>query len=126
VEHEPFLCFQRQSPGDVILVSPDNSTASREPSRKVLGSAQRRHRGAILQHGSLLLEKSASAPELAGLSDLTGPGPSVRQLISAVCAELTAACHVRLLPYELSPELQSKAAEIANTKYGSPAWTNRR
>jgi lipoyl(octanoyl) transferase len=124
--HEPFLCFQRQSPGDVILVSPENSIASRDPARKVLGSAQRRHRGAILQHGSLLLEKSTSAPELAGFGDLAGPLPTVRHLIAAVCAELTASCKLRLLPYELSSELQSKAAEIANSKYGSPSWTNRR
>jgi lipoate-protein ligase A len=123
---EPFLCFQRQSPGDVVLVPAGNSTAPREPSRKVLGSAQRRHRGAILQHGSLLLEKSTSAPELAGLTDLAGPLPTVHDLIAAVCDQLTAACKLRLIPYELSCELQSKAEQIANSKYGSPAWTNRR
>jgi lipoyl(octanoyl) transferase len=123
---EPFLCFQRQSAGDVILVSPDNFPTTRDPSRKILGSAQRRHRGAILQHGSLLLETSASAPELAGLSDLTGPLPTVPELISAVCAELNATRMLRLVAYELSSELQFKTAEIANNKYGSPTWTNRR
>ena len=39
---------------------------------KILGSAQRRSRGALLQHGSLLLETSPAAPELPGLSDLAG------------------------------------------------------
>src|SRR3954463_4715971 len=66
-QDEPFLCFQRKSPGDVVLAQPDDSTVARVPPRKVLGSAQRRHRGAILQHGSLLLEQSTAAPELAGL-----------------------------------------------------------
>ena len=37
---------------------------------KVLGSAQRRRRGAILQHGSLLLHQSPHAPEFPGLLDL--------------------------------------------------------
>jgi lipoate-protein ligase A len=123
---EPFLCFQRQSPGDVVLTSPADSTVSRVPPRKVLGSAQRRHRGAILQHGSLLLEKSASAPELPGLSDLIGNAPAVQDLVARVCEELTFACKIRLVTYQLSAELQSKAAEVANNKYGSPMWTNRR
>jgi lipoate-protein ligase A len=123
---EPFLCFQRQSPGDVLLVSPDKTTGARETSRKVLGSAQRRHRGAILQHGSLLLNKSPAAPELVGLGDYSGSLPTVRQLISAVCFELAAACKLRFIPHELSGELQLKASEMANNKYGSSTWTNRR
>ncbi|MEN6493699.1 MAG: hypothetical protein ABFD16_05355, partial [Thermoguttaceae bacterium] len=52
----PFLCFQRRSPGD-LLVGPI----------KVAGSAQRRLRGAVLQHGSILLARSLAAPELDGL-----------------------------------------------------------
>jgi lipoate-protein ligase A len=39
---------------------------------KVLGSAQRRRRGAILQHGSLVLQTSPQAPEVPGLTELTG------------------------------------------------------
>ena len=123
---EPFLCFQRQSPGDVVLTPPTDSIATRHLPRKVLGSAQRRHRGAILQHGSLLLEKSTSAPELVGLSDLTGRLPSVQELITAVCAELEFSCKIRLVPYQMSAELQSKAADLSNNKYGSRIWTNRR
>jgi lipoate-protein ligase A len=122
----PFLCFQRQSPGDVVLTPPADSTVTRNPPRKVLGSAQRRHRGAILQHGSLLLEKSTCAPELDGLTDLLGRLPSVHELITAVCAELELTCKIRLVPYQMSAELQSEAADLSNNKYGSPAWTNRR
>lgn len=56
-----FLCFQRRSPGDVIVGD-----------SKVLGSAQRRYKGAVLQHGSLLKSKSPYAPNLTGLLELTG------------------------------------------------------
>ncbi len=60
-QREPFLCFQRRSPGDVLVGGV-----------KVAGSAQRRCRGAVLQHGSLLLARSPAAPELDGLKELTG------------------------------------------------------
>ena len=56
---EPLLCFQRQDSHD--LVSGDF---------KVLGSAQRRRRGAILQHGSLIRHRSVLAPHLPGFADL--------------------------------------------------------
>ena len=48
------LCFQHLTPGDLLLQG-----------AKVVGSAQRRHRGALLQHGGILLAASPHAPELA-------------------------------------------------------------
>jgi lipoate-protein ligase A len=58
---EPFLCFARRTRGDVLFNQ-----------WKVAGSAQRRSRGAVLQHGSIILGQSKSAPELPGLAELTG------------------------------------------------------
>lgn len=52
-----FLCFERRNCGDVVWEA-----------HKVMGSAQRRGDGAILQHGSLLLASSPYAPSLQGLS----------------------------------------------------------
>ena len=46
------------------------ATNSAPPAYKILGSAQRRHRGAILQHGSLLIAQSPAAPELPGWQEL--------------------------------------------------------
>lgn len=54
----PFLCFERRNCGDIVLGQ-----------HKVMGSAQRRGSGAVLQHGSLLLEASPLAPHLTGLQD---------------------------------------------------------
>ena len=56
---EPVLCFAREDEHDLILKG-----------HKVLGSAQRRRRGAILQHGGLLLRASSITPELVGIGDL--------------------------------------------------------
>jgi lipoyl(octanoyl) transferase len=55
----PFLCFGRTDPHDVVLNG-----------QKIVGSAQRRRRGAVLQHGSVLLRRSEYAPQFPGLLDL--------------------------------------------------------
>lgn len=56
---EPMLCFSRRDSHDVV-----------RDQHKILGSAQRRRRGAILQHGSLLLKASPLTPSQLGLHDL--------------------------------------------------------
>jgi lipoate-protein ligase A len=131
---QSFLCFLRQSPGDVILTTagkPANEAGSasanpRPQTWKILGSAQRRYRGAILQHGSLLLERSPAAPELTGLANLVDLTVSAEGVAQTVKSRLADAIGLQLFEAALSPELESKAAELANNKYGLPAWTNRR
>jgi len=59
LEQEPFLCFLREDENDLLLNR-----------HKILGSAQRRRRGAILQHGGLILHRSSMAPEILGIFDL--------------------------------------------------------
>jgi lipoate-protein ligase A len=54
-----FLCFERRSVGDIVAAG-----------YKIMGSAQRRSRGALLQHGSLLLSRSPHAPSLPGIAEL--------------------------------------------------------
>ena len=56
-----FLCFERRTKGDIVL-----------DRYKIGGSAQRRLSNATLQHGSLLIKRSPSAPELPGILDLAG------------------------------------------------------
>jgi lipoate-protein ligase A len=58
---DPFLCFQRRSCFDLVCHG-----------GKIVGSAQRRRRGAVLQHGSILLAKSPCSPELPGIFELAG------------------------------------------------------
>ena len=69
-----FLCFDRRASGDVVVPVADGRGNS---DAKVLGSAQRRLRGAVLQHGSLLLAANRLVPESVrhpGLDDLQAPG----------------------------------------------------
>jgi lipoate-protein ligase A len=54
-----FLCFGRGDARDIVIAG-----------QKILGSAQRRRRGAVLQHGSLLIRRSEHAPQFPGMLDL--------------------------------------------------------
>lgn len=111
---QPFLCFQRRAPGDV-LVGPV----------KIAGSAQRRLRGAVLQHGSVLLARSPAAPELDGLAELTGRHLDVAELIGAWWSRLEARLELKSQFQELPEALRCRTATLAQAKYSAEAWTHR-
>lgn len=85
IDQKAFLCFQRRADGDVVgwtedAVNPVEAGTCAAPKltagAKLLGSAQRKQKNALLQHGSILLRRSDCAPELPGVMDLatyTGP-----------------------------------------------------
>ena len=110
-EDRPFLCFQRRAVGDVVCGA-----------AKIAGSAQRRLRGAVLQHGSVLLERSGAAPELAGLADF-GAAIGHEPLIASWTAALSDRLRLAFSTTSLSEAQQARAATLAQTKYGSRAWT---
>ena len=110
-----FLCFQRRTPGDVLMGAD-----------KIAGSAQRRRRGAVLQHGSLLLRRSAAAPELPGLEDLAGRSVP-RETIQAVWLDrLGQRLGFRWVGESLSEREAGRAEVLLQTRYARPDWTERR
>jgi len=111
-EGEPFLCFQRRAEGDVLLGE-----------HKVVGSAQRRRRGAVLQHGSLLLRRSEFAPELAGVADLAGCEIEADWLIDRWLEQLAESAGFRWISGGPPNE---QIARILQEKYLSAAWNRRR
>jgi lipoate-protein ligase A len=113
--HEPFLCFQRRAPGDVL-----------SGGSKIAGSAQRRCRGAILQHGSVLLARSPAAPELAGLEELSGQPIPPDRLMAAWLPRLADVLSATWRDVPLSAAECDRAALLSTEKYGSPAWTEHR
>jgi lipoate-protein ligase A len=114
-EGDAFLCFQRRSPGDVIVNH-----------HKVMGSAQRRAKGALLQHGSLLLRRSAAAPELAGLQDIVdrqlSPAEIIEQWVLLLGQRLSADFRRDTLADEELDRIKYWAVE----KYDQEKWTQRR
>ncbi|MFO0913155.1 MAG: lipoate--protein ligase family protein [Pirellulales bacterium] len=116
----PFLCFQRRSEGDLVIGP-----------HKVVGSAQRRLRGAVLQHGSILWRRSPCAPELPGIADLSEwdaerAEEARGQFTADWLALLARTLGVRWEPAELGDELRHVAARIETDRFGSPAWTEKR
>jgi len=59
---QPFLCFLRSDPRDLVA---DVAGCRLKP--KIVGSAQRRRKGTILQHGSILLRASPVTSSIPGV-----------------------------------------------------------
>lgn len=114
-DQKPFLCFQRRSPGDVLVGD-----------AKIAGSAQRRCRGAVLQHGSVLLARSIAAPELEGLKELSGNRLLADTLIEAWSARISQALALSWMEARPAEPLLRRADELALRKYASPSWTEHR
>lgn len=111
--------------------------------RKIVGSAQVRRRGVILQHGSIPLELdpvrlaealglgAAAAVRIAaraaGLAEvLGGPAPGYSEVCRAISDGLAAVLGVELEPGGLTPEETAAAGELARDKYGCAVWTEKR
>jgi lipoate-protein ligase A len=112
---EPFLCFARRALGDVLL-----------DGWKICGSAQRRRQATVLQHGSILLDRSPAAPELPGIAELRGENISPAELASAWAEHLHSVLGLQLQPSELTSAERSSAAQLSDQKYDFRPWIARR
>lgn len=116
---EPFLCFERRSVGDVLVGN-----------HKVCGSAQRRRKGAVLQHGSVLTAASTFAPHLHGLRELGAPTITVDRLATTWLAHWRTHLKMRGIEFNEAGTASNLDAnrieEVRNDKYGAESWTNRR
>lgn len=103
---EPFLCFSRGDARDIVLGP-----------HKILGSAQRRRRGAVLQHGALLLARSEYAPEFPGLAELAGFSHQRREVVDALHQALRDLLPGDVVDSGLTDAELVQAAELARTRY---------
>jgi lipoate-protein ligase A len=110
------LCFLHHTPGDLVIGE-----------AKVAGSAQRKLRGALLQHGSLLLRRSEHAPELPGMCDLAGrdlfDAAGLAELLAPRLAEELGAA---VEPGEWTADERARIPAIRAEKYANPEWNHRR
>jgi lipoate-protein ligase A len=109
------LCFQHLAPGDLLL-----------DGHKIVGSAQRKQRGAILQHGGILLARSDYAPALPGIADLAAVSLDPQILAEAVRDEFVRATACTLQDDDWTPRERQRIAELVATKYRTDAWNRRR
>lgn len=134
-EHGP-VCFDRPSAHEILLHG-----------RKLVGSAQMRRGGALLQHGSILIEPrlqkmqqclqrsgesaDSSAGDgweriedgVAGLAEVGVFEPA--QIADALAGAFAARFGVRMLASQLRMDELSAAQALAASKYQSAGWTQR-
>lgn len=112
---EPFLCFQRRNSLDILVGD-----------AKVVGSAQRRHQGALLQHGSILLGSSPNADILPGLFDLTGLKISIRELAEEWSINLRNQLNFEFATSSLTEAESILTANIESNQFAHQRWTRKR
>jgi lipoate-protein ligase A len=120
-------CFQQAAPGEVTVAG-----------RKLVGSAQARIAGALLQHGSLLMEgrqellesdasrTGAQAAGAVSLTELLGSSPSWERLAEAIAASLAATLGGRWRQASEPHGYDARREAELSSRYRSPAWTWRR
>lgn len=114
VSSDAFLCFQRRTAGDIVM-----------DGFKVMGSAQRRLKHSLLQHGSLLLGRSAFASELPGVAELGKPF-DVQEFANSLADELGEKLKLNFARLGLREDEFEKAKEIEGAVFGRSNWNKKR
>lgn len=130
---EPFLCFRRRADGDLLVGPPQppsvvagvaaEAVAGRY---KVGGSAQRKRRGALLQHGGVLLAQSASAPELPGLRELSIAETDPTELAPLLAEKLATSLGLHCERGALRENELLSANRLREDKHAARDWVERR
>jgi lipoate-protein ligase A len=118
---QPFLCFQRRSPGDVLFV--DTQVAG---DYKIVGSAQRRRRGSVLQHGSILWATSPAAPEICGFTHLAGLNVPLEEAARLLPSNLLELLELEFDEVQFPAGLFAAAQKKCDSRYQLPTWNQRR
>jgi lipoate-protein ligase A len=122
-----FFCFDRRASGDLVMAGPVAGTFS-----KIMGSAQRRLAGVVLQHGSLLLHGNtgvggpARHPAVADM--VVGPSvPDESGLLRAWGARIAHGLGAAVCE-ENAPFVRGRALEVERVaaRFREERWTARR
>jgi lipoate-protein ligase A len=110
------LCFLHQTSGDLLCGE-----------AKVVGSAQRKQRGALLQHGAILLAQSPHTPSLPGLRELAGfDSQRLDEFKAALLDAFSRETDWRLEPSDWTEAERATVAELTEVKYRRPSWNRKR
>lgn len=106
----PFFCFSRAHPTDVVLEG-----------AKLVGSAQRRTRRAVLQHGSIMLGRRYAQQRCA----IVGSSVDANAVIAAVVSDLTGYMDLAIETGAWT-EVELRDAATQRTRFADPTFTRRR
>jgi lipoate-protein ligase A len=125
-EPDAYLCFDRRARGDMVMPDGGGNWA------KVLGSAQRRHRAAVVQHGSLLwtTNPAGGAHAHRGLAELAaaqGRRLDREMVRDRWLAAITQASGLSLaLQQGCTWDMDGSGIAAIATRFRDPAWIHRR
>ena len=105
-------CFEAIAPHELTLAG-----------RKLVGSAQARREGALLQQGSIRLAPEPAAPRATSLQEALGRPVSWDELAEALVLGFARAWGIEIRPGELTAEEEELARRLEGERYGDPAWT---
>ena len=114
-QQDSFLCFQRRCTCDVLLND-----------FKIAGSAQRRCRHYVLQHGSVLIGQSVFAPELPGIHELSNSDMNADILQAAWVPNLQKLFDTVFIEKPLLDDETSVATSIQASKFEADTWNMKR
>jgi lipoate-protein ligase A len=114
-ESSGFLCFRHFTAGDLLI-----------DGVKVVGSAQRRHRGALLQHGAILLAASPYAPLLRGIAELSDRHLTAEATRAAVVRTIVRQTGWEWAEGDWTPGERQLIAKLVTEKYASDSWNRKR
>lgn len=146
------VCFEVPSAYEIVVPTPVgpvtnptySPTTTPPPSRKLVGSAQSRRQGWVLQHGTLPLvgdvtrlvdvvvfaseaerasQRQMLAERAVTVEDALGRVVTFDQAAEALAAGFTTALDIHLAPQELSASELDLAAALRREPYASQAWT---
>ncbi len=109
------LCFKHITKGDLLIQN-----------EKVVGSAQRKLRGALLQHGGILLAQSPLTPTLPGIAELTGTPIELTDLCDIVGLAVRRETAWKVHDGEWTDEELTFTQKSIRDKYSQKKWNEKR
>lgn len=110
-----FLCFHHHTPGDLMIGL-----------SKIAGSAQRKQRGAVMQHGSVLLEHPRFTRSLLGIRDLTHNAIEPAVLAASIVRHVEDELGWQMLRDGWTEKERQAIEELAESRYRCDAWNRKR
>lgn len=126
---ESFFCYSRRASGDVVV--DDDEAAHPDDRGKILGGAQRRLAGVVIQHGSLLLRVNTDVPPAwrhLGVEEHGGPGVDAAARIANGWTARLAQALGTSADWEADPFTVGREAGIAAlaARHRDARWLERR
>lgn len=115
IDPKNYMCFKRRSSGDIVLNA-----------HKIVGSAQRRNKNSLLQHGSILLQTSPYAPEIKGIGELANRGLKMPELPEKLATGILLALNCQGERQTLSDNENEIAKRIYSSQFNTDRWNQNR